>query len=265
MKESLLSLLALSLISAPLISGCGKTGIGGLVSSAQFRTLEESGEILGDLTLLLKTGNVRLPAFELPIYDSHSGARPIGTIGMRDALSAGTQLQVRVNLEAIRGLNAADGSVLPNGRPIPVVLASGTSAVSVPLRENSRLYFAFSDSQALIGTALVIPEFDNLSSAVGAIDVFFPFQDASGARGVAGLFSSERRGESGIAVFVDVGSALNSETNPDSGSVGPASKTTPASGAMEFSSGDSLSKRRAYRLNQFMNRLSLDGHRLGLK
>ena len=214
---------------------------------------------------MLKTGNLRMPSFEIPIYDSYPGGRAIGSIGMRDALSAGTQLQVQVNLGAIGGINAENGSRLPNGRPIPVVLTPGTAAVALPIRGNSKLYFAFSETQALLGTALVIPEFDNLSGNIGAIDLYFPFEDASGLRGVAGLFSSDRPGQSGLAVFVDVGPALKPSGFSSKASVATVATVPEGQPRMEFAPATRLSRKRAYRLNELIQELAAEGRRLTLQ
>ena len=119
---------ALSLLLVVLMftsGGCGKKGVGGLVSGAQFSTTEENGDLFGNLNVLLSTGGVLLPSFDLPILNPRNPGAVYGTISMRDALSAGTQLGISVNLSEISGLEGADGSLLPNGRAIPVFLGAG--------------------------------------------------------------------------------------------------------------------------------------------
>jgi len=250
--------------------GCGKKGVGGLVSGAQFSTTEENGDLFGNLNVLLSTGGVLLPSFDLPILNPRNPGAVYGTISMRDALSAGTQLGISVNLSEISGLEGADGSLLPNGRAIPVFLAPGVQPISVAVSGRSRVYFAISEGTAVIGTAIVIPEFDKIASYVGAVDLFFPFQGENGVRGAAGLFSSPQSGQSGIAVFVDASSVLQQvpEKSMNRMLARVASKSlsaTPVSSAASFRTQDSMGSMQAYRLSQFMGRLGRSGRRLGLQ
>jgi len=251
-------------------AGCGKKGAGGFVSGAQFSTTEENGDLFGNLNVLLNTGGVLLPAFDLPILNPKNPGAVYGTISMRDALSAGTQLGISVNLSEISGLEGADGSLLPNGRAIPVFLGAGVRPLSVAVSGRSRVYFAFSEGTAVIGTAIVIPEFDKIASYVGAVDLFFPFQGENGVRGAAGLFSSPQSGQSGIAVFVDASSVLQQvpEKSMNRMLARVASKSlsaTSVSSAATFRTQDSMGSMQAYRLSQFMGRLGRSGRRLGLQ
>ena len=264
---------ALSLLVVLLMftsGGCGKKGVGGLVSGAQFSTTEENGDLFGNLNVLLSTGGVLLPSFDLPILNPKNPGAIYGTISMRDALSAGTQLGISVNLSEISGLEGADGSLLPNGRAIPVFLGAGVRPLSVAVSGRSRVYFAFSEGTAVIGTAIVIPEFDKIASYVGAVDLFFPFQGENGVRGAAGLFSSPQSGQSGIAVFVDASSVLQQvpEKSMNRMLARVASKSSSASSivsSVSFRTQGSMGSMQAYRLSQFMGRLSSSGRRLGLQ
>ncbi len=250
-------------------AACGKKGSGGgLVTGAQFSTIEENGDLYGKVDVLLNTGNVLLPAFELPILNPKNPGAIYGTISMRDALSAGTQLGLSFNLSEISGLEGADGSLLPNGKAVPVFLANGTKPISISIQKNSRAYFAFSEGTAVVGAAVVIPEFDKISSSVGAIDIFFPFQGSNGISGVAGLFSSNQPGQSGLAIFVDASQAVKgiSEKSMNRALASVAAKSvTQKSASASFRSQTGMSTMQAYRLNQFMSKLGDRRQRLRLQ
>jgi hypothetical protein len=250
-------------------TACGKrSSVGGIVSGAQFSTIEENGNVFGKLDLLLQTGNVLLPAFDLPILNPKNPGAIYGTISMQDALSAGTRLGISVNLTEISGVEGVDGSLLPNGRSIPLFLGEGVKPIAVSIRNNSRAYFAFSAGTAVIGTAIVIPEFDKISSSVGAVDVFFPFQASNGVSGVAGLFSSNQSGQSGIAVFVDASSAMKAipEKSMNRALASVAAKGTSQNGSsVGFRSQNGMSSMQTYRLHQFLSKLGDRGRRLRLQ
>ncbi len=248
--------------------GCGKGGGSSLVSGARFSTAEEQGDLFGDLKVVLNTGNVMLPAFDVPILNPRNPGAIYGAVSMRDALPYGTEIGVRVNLSEIAGVEGLDGTTLPNGRPIPVALSQGVQPYSVAIRGNSRVYFAFSESTALIGTAVVISEMDRVGSYVGPIDLFFPFEAENGVRGAAGIFSSVQSGQSGVAVFVDASSVMKSVPQQLlNREMTVAMKSSAVSRAEKaaFRTGQKLSMRQAYRLNQVMRGLGASGKRLRLQ
>jgi len=256
----------LSLILSLSLTACGKAGSNAFVSGAQFLTEEENGEIYGDLKVRLNTGNVLLPAFDIPILNTSVPGAIYGAVSMRDALPSGTQLGIRVNLSQISGLDGADGSLLPNGRAIPVVMAGGARPIAVSIQDQTRIYLGFQKDAALFGAAVVIREFDKIAQSVGAIDVFFPFQGENGIRGAAGLFSSAQSGQSGLAVFVDVASVLSAQEKMVAGMQSvSASKVSASASALQFTSQNALSNTKAYRLNQFMKKLGDRRQRLTLQ
>jgi len=253
------ALLALAITGA----GCGKKGFGGLVSQAQFEAVEENGELYGDLRVLLNTGNVLLPSFDLPILNPRVPASEYGAISLHDALGLGTELGIRVNLNAIAGVDSVDGALLPNGKMIPVVLPGGAKPVSIQVKGSTRVYLAIGQGSALIGTAIVIPEFDRLAGYIGGLDVFFPFQGQNGVRGAAGLFSSVVPGQSGLAVFVDVSSVLKGASQKSL--VAAAAKASAQAEPLVLNAQQSLSSSQTARLNQFVRGLGSRGKRLGLQ
>ncbi len=264
--------LVLPVTLAALVStstACGKKGSGGgLVTGAQFSTIEENGDLYGKVDVLLNTGTVLLPSFELPILNPKNPGAIYGSVSMRDALSAGTQLGISFNLTEISGLEGTDGSVLPNGRAIPVFLADGSKPIAISIQRNSRAYFAFSEGTAVVGAAVVIPEFDRISSSVGPIDIFFPFQGSNGISGVAGLFSSNQPGQSGLAVFIDASEAVKgiSEKSMNRALASVAAKSVgQRSATASFRSQAGMSTMQAYRLSQFMSKLGDRRQRLRLQ
>jgi len=265
MRFVLPSALILLAVTGP---GCGKKGFGGLVSGAQFQAVEENGELYGDLKVLLNTGTLLFPSFDLPILNPRVPGSQIGAIGLRDALGLGTELNIRVHLNEIAGVDSLDGSTLPNGRLIPVALPGGVSPHSVLIQGNTRLYFAFAEGTAFLGTAIVIPEFDRLAGYVGGLDVFLPFQGEGGVRGAAGLFSSTLPGQSGLAVFVDVGPVL-SATSPKAltaaVSRAPAAKSAAQGQALAFRTQSTLSSSQALKFNRFVRDLGASGKRLSIE
>jgi len=269
--SSFLSICRISVCSISVLgfasTGCGKNGIGGLVSSARFQTIEENGELYGDLKVMLNTGSVLFPSFDIPIFNPKDPAVSYGEIALRDALGQGTELGIRVNLNSVAGgalSSDLDASLLPNGRAIPVALANDVRPVAVRIKESSRVYFAFGPKTAMVGTAIVISEFDKLARYIGGVDVFFPFQGQDGIRGAVGLFSSAVPNQSGLAVFVDVGSVLPSSVTPKTMGSSMAKISSEAQPIVFFTQ-KGMSSGQSAQLGQFARSLGSHGKRLGLR
>jgi len=207
MKKMIVALTgALALAS----TGCGK--LSNIVTDVRYQAYSDGqGNPMTKVEFDLNTGSLLLPAMSVPIVNPHDPSQVYGTITMSDILGGGTALIVDANIEAITHTNLpADGCLLPNGHNIPVVLPAGMPCpIGIPLGSGgSRLYLAFSDTVALVGTAIVIREFDAVGSAIIGADIFPGFTLSNGIRGVAGLFTSRNPGQSGVGVFADINAVI---------------------------------------------------------
>jgi hypothetical protein len=187
------------------LTSCGKDIAGQLVKDVRFSSSTEDGRPYGTLTMVLGTGSVLLPGVELPINNPYVPGMVLGTFSLHGSLTGGTEVGIRFDFDQIPEVEQAEGRLLPNGRPIPVALPQEAKPVAIQVQEKSRVYLARVGGMTLVGTALVLKEFDLLAHFVGQTDVFFPFVNETGLRGVVGLFSSNQPNQSGIAVFVEVG------------------------------------------------------------
>jgi len=266
MKFGRLGFLTFTLVASLSVTACGQNGSSDLIRGAQFKTSQDAGGLFGELDLTLNTGSLLLPTFELPILNPRKPGAIYGSISMRDGLSLGTELGLKVNLTEVAKAEALDGSQLPNGKAIPVALGS-VKPIGFSVQDRSRVYLAFGNGMSLVGTAIVIPAFDNISKYVAGLDLFLPFQGTNGIRGVAGIFTSLEPSKSGIAVFVDVSSILNQKPT-SAGSLAAASvrsgSSSKSSSTMRFRSGGA-SADQMLRMNQAIQELSSAGDRLTLQ
>jgi hypothetical protein len=186
--------------------GCGQSS--NIVTDVRYQAYSDGqGNPITKVEFDLNTGGLLLPALTVPIANPHNPAQVYGSLSMGDRVGGGTLLSIEANLAAITQSGMSfDGCTLPNGHNLPLRLPAGIPCpIGIPLGSGgSELYLAFSDSVAMVGTAVVIREFDNFSGTIGGVDIFPGFRFRNGITGVAGLFTSTRPLQSGVAVFTDL-------------------------------------------------------------
>lgn len=187
------------------LTGCGK-----FVTGASAKTYLENGDQYAQADLDLATQGLKL-SFDLPIPNPKNPLDPIGRVGMKPIFSpsGGTQLEIAVNLTEAAHLPDVTEGTLPNGRELPIALKPGQTVLTLPIPGlHSVAYVGIGDRFALLGTALILREFDSIAQFLGGTNLFLPFEGQNGIRGVAGVFTSPSPSQSGLAVFVDISSVL---------------------------------------------------------
>jgi len=109
-----------------------------------------------------------------------------------------------VNLAAALGGALTESSLLPNGNRIPVGGLQNTKVFAYNLKNSrSTVYLAYSGGVTMLGLAINIDQLDKLGSNVGAVN-FFPSFNKNGVEGLAGIYTSQNPGQSGLAIFVSL-------------------------------------------------------------
>ncbi|OFZ56710.1 MAG: hypothetical protein A2428_05665 [Bdellovibrionales bacterium RIFOXYC1_FULL_54_43] len=223
---------------ALFMGGCGQNNSqNNLVKDVQLRTFEQNGASYVEVASLFNTGATQLASFELPIFNPEKPSEVYGRIAVRQVLTGnatGFELGLAVNLTEVAHLNLVD-KYLPNGTPIPVGGLGNTPVIGVPVGgSGARIYVAYGPNVALIGAALPIREFDGMTDA--PVNVFPMFEFGEGVRGIAGIFTGTEKKQSGIALFVDAGPALNPAPITSKLLAGDGAVRAPAASALKFKS-----------------------------
>jgi hypothetical protein len=203
MKSVNLSLkLAVLAVAAASASGCGMGKK--LVKNLEFAAGQENGHLVAGFDANVDLGLGSLPEAKLPIYNPQ---RPAQFLGYVETHSDGA-LSVRVDVTEAAKVQVSDGSLLPNGREIPITLPAGVVPVAIPvINSNSKVYVAVGSQNILAGVALTVVA----DTSTGNSDwlrilrglpsnIFFPFNVAADVKGTAGLFTGDKVGVGVFAV-----------------------------------------------------------------
>lgn len=197
-------LLAITLL--PTLTGCK----GGFLSDAKIKGYVENNATYVDASVMMQTGSVILPALEIPVLDPKNPGTTLGVFSLRPTLgNAQTEMAIKVNLTAAAKVQAFDGHYLPNGTKVPIGGIDSMQVIAIPIDSKGTLLYVAVDTtskQALLGAAIPVREFANLSPYVGGMNVFpaFRFKDILA---VAGIYTSAPGvGKNGLGIFVDASS-----------------------------------------------------------
>jgi hypothetical protein len=151
-----------------------------------------NGELALEMDATLARGGLVLPQSSFPLYHPKNPSQTLGRIR-----TDGLHIRVEVNAsEALRLRDLADGSQLPNGAALPLVLPRGLEPIGIPVfNSNSRVYVAVNGDQILVGAAITIAKEDRLNLP---LSIFLPFIVNHGIHGTGGFFLGEKQG---VAVF----------------------------------------------------------------
>gem|GEM_PF-2127278 len=210
-RTVLLSSLVLA-ASLTLAVGCGKGSQNQIVKDIVLQSSVKDDDIWISLSASFMFGNFSFTSITIPIRDPRAGGMTYGEISFLPTLTPGyNEVKLSLNLSDVAKLQGGSNPTLPNGAAIPI---GGTG--SVPIIEilipntNTKIYFAFDSKTVLLGFAAAIKEFDALSDYVGGANVFLGF-NIKGVLGSAGVFTSQTPGDSGLGLFVDLSSVINSQ------------------------------------------------------
>ena len=193
---------ALLTLSALALSGCGKGGQ--IVKDLKFAMGDENGHLVAGFDAKVSLGSGSLPEVKLPIYDPNSPARFLGYIETH--YDGG--VTVRVDVTEAAHVKTENGTKLPNGREIPIVLPQGVVPLAIPvINSNSKVYLAVGEQNIMAGAAITLVA----DTATGGSDwlrilqslpanIFYPFQFSPDTRGTAGIFTGEKIGVGVFAV-----------------------------------------------------------------
>lgn len=196
-KMMMAATLTLSVIG---MSGCGAGSK--LVKSLSFAAGDEGGHLMAGFDAKVELGMGALPEVKLPIYDPKSPARFLGYLETH--FDGG--ISVRVDVTEAAKIKTTDGSLLPNGREIPLVLPAGVTPLAIPvINSNSKVYLAVGSQNIMAGVAVTLLADTSTGSADWLrmlqslpANIFYPFQIASDIKGTAGIFTG---GKVGVGVF----------------------------------------------------------------
>jgi hypothetical protein len=180
----------ISLLIPAFLAGCGAGSK--IVSHVQFDHEVVNGEVELAMDATLARGGLVLPKASFPLYNPRNPSQTLGTIR-----TDGLHVIVSVNAsEALRLPDIADGTTLPNGAGIPLVLPTGLVPVGIPaFNSSSRVYVAVNGDQILLGAAVTIAKEDRLNLP---LSIFLPFTVNREISGTGGFFLGEKQG---LAVF----------------------------------------------------------------
>jgi hypothetical protein len=182
---------------AVTLMGCGAGSK--VVTNVAFTDEVQSGDLYVGIDATLAKGSIVLPAAKLPLYNPKNPSQVLGELETN-----GLHILARVNAsEALSLPDLGDGTKLPNGAPIPLVLPNGLRPVAIPVfNSNSIVYVAVNGNQILLGVAVSILKEDGLNLP---LDLFVPFTISPQIGGTAGFFLGEKQG---VAVFALKDSAV---------------------------------------------------------
>ncbi len=190
-----------------LLTGCGRAPNANFVKDVIFRTYTQDFHSFGEISTVIDTGAITLPALRLPIVDPRMPQVSYGSLGIvREA--GKTMIRINVDITEVARLTPAQQAPrLPNDTALPVDGAQ--SLIALPLgNTRSAAYLSFDRSKLLAGAAIAIRELDSVGAFIGQSNIFLPFNLPRSVVGVAGIFVGRQSGQSGIAFFVDASALL---------------------------------------------------------
>jgi hypothetical protein len=205
-------------IAAVSATGCGSasSGVGNMLQNISVKSYNQNGDLWASMTSQIDTGSMILAGLTIPIVNPHNPSQVYGSFSMQSNLcnpngicQGGGTLTIAVDLSQISHSQIVDNT-LPNGTMIPVGQAASQAIVALPLgNSNGRLYVAFGQGIAMLGVALPFSALNSVGQYVPGVDIFQPFAN-NGVNGIIGIFAGSAPNTTGIAMFVDLSSLIQS-------------------------------------------------------
>ena len=131
-----------------------------------------------------------LPSLVLPLLDPNQPSRKLGELE-----TFPNHVVIRVNVTEAARIPIADGSKLPNGTRIPLVL-NNAKIVGIPVANSgSMVYVATLGQQIMVGAAINIRD---LEPSTNAFNIFLPVQISDQISGMGGMYFGR---QSGVGIF----------------------------------------------------------------
>jgi hypothetical protein len=187
---------------AGAMTACGKDN---LIRSVSGETkILDNGNAVVEVKSVWDTGNVRVPAIDLPIPNPEDTSQTIGSLSLKEVFPTGAEVTIGLDLTVLADLDS-DNALLPNGTSIPIGGLGDTPIIGIPVADTAaKAYFALGSGIALLGFAVPFKEFDEIGRNTGRSNLFLPF-DFGSVRGTGGMFCSPNPGKTGLGLFVDIG------------------------------------------------------------
>jgi hypothetical protein len=182
-----------TIVTAAFAVGAVGCGAGSkVVTNVAFTDQVIGGDLYAGIDATLAPGSIALPAATLPLYNPKNPSQLLGHIETN-----GLHIIVDVNTSAALKLpDLVDGSKLPSGAAIPLVLPAGLVPIGIPaFNSNSKVYVAINGTQILVGVAVTLAQDTNLNLP---LSLFLPFTISQQISGTAGFFLGSKQG---VAVF----------------------------------------------------------------
>jgi hypothetical protein len=192
------------LLTLPLLTSCGKNqGSNSIVSNVSLGSYESEGEKHLEVLTEIDLGSITLPNISYPIIKAKDG-RTVGALEIRSLLDGNNELAFDLNLASALGGALTQNSLLPNGNKIPVGGLQNSQVYAYELKNSrSTVYLAYSGGVTMLGLAINIDQLDKLGGNIGSVN-FFPSFNKNGIEGLAGIYTSQTPGKSGLAFFVSL-------------------------------------------------------------
>ena len=216
-KISALCILSLSLLSLTACNGGGSATQ--FIKSSSVSISSQGSDSFANVTTQFDLGqNVSLAQMDATVIDPKSLIQR-GTITFNQLPGGIGQITVSVNLSLITNASATLGQVMPNGKPLPLILgANAGDVLGVPVLDHSTAYIGGNTSKSVfVGAALGIKGFDQVMNQLSTpANIFFALNVTPSIGGVAGIYGSPTAYENGIAVFGKYSATADLESESDS-------------------------------------------------
>ncbi len=216
-KMNKISMLATLGVSVLALNGCGSGTQ--IVKSLSFTAGQDNGHLVAGFDAMVTLGQGSLPDAKLPIYNPKAPAQMLGYIETNPSGMVG----VRVDVTEATKLQTTDGTLLPNGRVIPITLPAGVVPIGIPvINSNSKVYIAVGSQNIMAGVAVTLLA-DTASSASTdwlrvlqslPANIFYPFQLNPNLKGTAGIFTGDKVGV-GVFAVQTIGGGPTTPTTPN--------------------------------------------------
>ncbi|MBD65190.1 MAG: hypothetical protein CME62_08285 [Halobacteriovoraceae bacterium] len=189
MKKFLLIALSFALIS------CGGDSAKKWVTDLEYETRDHDQAKWIATQFKVNLGDNVLPKITQPLPRDY---------GVFKTFHANGENYMGVDLNLTSIINLPGGiATLPNGQVVPID-TSGAGIIQIPLKFiKGSAYLSLNNDMTLVGVAAVIKQLDGLD--LGEIGVF-PVATIKGIDIMAGVFTSDNKEESGLAIFANFGS-----------------------------------------------------------
>ena len=204
--------LTVLLLSLVVFHACGKNSQNQIVKDIVLQSSIRDEDIWVSLSASFMVGNLSFTAITMPIRNPKNPDVTYGEISFLPTLTPGfNEIKLSLNLSDVAKIQGGASPTIPNGTPIPIGGIGQVPVIEILIPgTNVKIYFALDQKTVLLGVAAAIKEFDVLSGYIGGANIFLGF-NIQGVLGSAGLFTSRESGKSGIGLFVDLSSVINTE------------------------------------------------------